>query len=301
MSNQLTEVKKFLNDGKDLKQTVADNYIEMIMRKYPDIQTSSLINHINLVNYTGANPFNGQVHFVAFFDKRLNCRVGSTVFSYRFFEDRANQTGEFKNCTCEIGKAEYFDPNKGEDITTLRAVATAYRKDREPVEFVAWYPEFKDTTKPLWRTKPHTMLRKCAIAGALRSAFPETLGNMYIGEEIGDEQQDNEIKIVQNEIDVKTAKEEAIKEEEMLERIKTSKQKAVVVEGLTGMINNKVKGMELPDKVAWMQEHAKVDSVARLKEKTLKELREIFDHLYSIRKEPIVLKDRITTDELPFD
>ena len=49
--------------------------------------------------------------------------------------------------------------------------------------------QYKDG-KPMakWRTSPGLMIRKCAIAAAIREAFPESTSGMYVSEEFGMEE-----------------------------------------------------------------------------------------------------------------
>lgn len=51
--------------------------------------------------------------------------------------------------------------------------------------------QYKDG-KPMakWATSPALMIRKCALAAALREAFPGDVGNMYIPDEMGVDEED---------------------------------------------------------------------------------------------------------------
>jgi hypothetical protein len=67
----------------------------------------------------------------------------------------------------------------------LASTATVYREnkrgDRMPFyATVEWHERAPDDVDgTLWKTKPKTMLGKCATAAALREAFPEALGHLY--------------------------------------------------------------------------------------------------------------------------
>lgn len=65
-----------------------------------------------------------------------------------------------------------------------------YRKDRKiPVEIQVAFDEYvqrKNDGSPnkMWTTKPATMIRKVAVAQAMREAFPSSLNNIYTAEEV---------------------------------------------------------------------------------------------------------------------
>lgn len=54
--------------------------------------------------------------------------------------------------------------------------------DQPVYEEVPLSEYFQDTT--IWRTKKETMIKKCALAAALRIALPEDLGGLYTGDEM---------------------------------------------------------------------------------------------------------------------
>ncbi len=66
----------------------------------------------------------------------------------------------------------------------------AYRKGMEhPVTFRAYLKTFKKYKKngeptDAWKSMPYVMLRKVAIVNALRQAFPDVIGALYIPEEM---------------------------------------------------------------------------------------------------------------------
>ena len=115
---------------------------------------------------------------------------GSVVYSYHFFINQANQTGQLEGIECETNLKDVFDPIKNKVISELVSTATISRKGREPSIFNARWSEFAQRkydgsyTKS-WNEKPYIMLQKCAIANALRWQFPESLSGMFIEEEMG--------------------------------------------------------------------------------------------------------------------
>jgi len=305
MSNQLVEIKKFLATD-DLVCSVQDSYIEMTLKLHPQCKPSAIIEHINAIQLSGANPFKKQVYFTSYFSKKLGYSIGTTVFAYRFFEDQANKTNEFEGCDCLVEVGEYFEPEKGEVAKTLKATATAKRKGRSDVTFVAWYPEFVQkgfNGKPqsVWADKPHTMLRKCAIAGALRSQFPETVGTFLIEEEVNKEFDADAEKIAELQNDVETTAKTVEKEEKMLEDMKERPTKEKLLVAITALCSEITTNMTKDNKVKWMSENLKVDNFGRLKTFKVAELKNIAEKLEKLKSQPIVLDKAITTKDIPFD
>lgn len=67
------------------------------------------------------------------------------------------------------------------------AWAMALREGRRyPVEWVL-LEEYRDERNPQWGTRPQTMIVKCARAAALRRAYPNAFGSIYIPEEMPQE------------------------------------------------------------------------------------------------------------------
>lgn len=92
----------------------------------------------------------------------------------------------------EDGEVIYRDGSfklPGESL--VGGFAEVFRKDRdhsfrEEVSFEEYAGKKKDgSLNSQWAKKPATMIRKVALVHALREAFPGTLGNMYIAEEMG--------------------------------------------------------------------------------------------------------------------
>lgn len=84
---------------------------------------------------------------------------------YDGYESEFTGTGNNLQCTCKV-----------------------YRKDRRvPVKHTAYYSESLQTKKDgtpnkFWKKQPRFMLEKCAIANALKKAFPKNFTGMNFGE-----------------------------------------------------------------------------------------------------------------------
>ena len=196
--SSVVEYSAFLDQkmDKNLRTKVEATYLETLIQNHKGVGLSDVLNHVTKVAMTGANPFLNEVYFSSYFDKRKGKRVGATIFSYRFLMRRAAETGEYGGVTVVCEKGMYLSPSPDgltfTEIETLKAVATVQRSRKVDSVYTAWFPEFAatkidGTLNTFWRTKPQIMLSKCAIASAIRNAFPETMGAFYIQEEMSDE------------------------------------------------------------------------------------------------------------------
>lgn len=276
LTKQVEEIKSYLNtDKNDIQRQVTDNYINMVLRLNPNVRKSDVVDHVNLIQMSGANPFKRQVYFTSYKRKNDSYAQGTTVFSYRFFEDSANKTGEYEGCEHEVGVGEYFDPNTGETVKTLKATATVHRKGRAPLTFTAWYPEYVKTKyggepNSMWKSMPYAMLTKCAIAGALRSQFPETLGSFYVAEEMQFEEPSESI-----ETQYKKVEENSKKLENKISELEGCKTKKPIIEAIQENSHSFLSGLDFEQTEKWMMKNLGVDSMKRLDTYTVSELKEL--------------------------
>jgi phage recombination protein Bet len=108
----------------------------------------------------------------------------------------ATRTGLYvKTLPCEFGPDETANFGQFELTYPKWAQITVVRLDANgtPQEIAGprlmwreYYATRKDSLAPntMWAKKPSFMIEKCAEAGALRRAFPETLGNTYTDDEV---------------------------------------------------------------------------------------------------------------------
>jgi hypothetical protein len=103
------------------------------------------------------------------------------VISYQTLLKRAEENKNFDGYETEV---------KGE-VPNMSATATVYRKDRSyPVKITVNYSEAVKTImdrktgelRPvtMWKNMPEWMLRKVALARALKEAFPNVVGNAEV-------------------------------------------------------------------------------------------------------------------------
>lgn len=132
------------------------------------------------------DPFSRQVYFVKRWDSAKREEVWAIQTSIDGLRSIAERTGKYDG----QDEAEYGKDDHGEF-----AKVRVYRKDWSPGRAavgVAYLAEFiqkkKDgTITAFWSRMPRLMLAKCAEALAIRKAFPEDTGGLYIAEEMSQE------------------------------------------------------------------------------------------------------------------
>ncbi len=133
------------------------------------------------------NPLLRQVHFVKRRDKRQNKDIWSVQVSVDGLRAIAERTGKYD------GQDEPEYERNAEGLIVACRVRV-YRKDwSRPAVGVAYWDEYVQSFdgKPtkFWADMPHVMIAKCAEAIAMRKAFPEDMGGLYVDEEM--QQADN--------------------------------------------------------------------------------------------------------------
>jgi phage recombination protein Bet len=131
---------------------------------------------LNMCKYLKLNPFLKEIYLIKYKDS-----PATFVISYQTLLKRAEENKNFQGYETEV---------KGE-IPNMTATAVVYRKDRSyPVKITVNYSEAVKTvldrqTKELrptnmWKSMPEWMLRKVALARALKEAFPSAIGNAEV-------------------------------------------------------------------------------------------------------------------------
>lgn len=178
----------------DIKKAMDRNFLKILVEANPEMDKKYLIDFIHKSQLTGADPRLNQIYLIP--HKTTNYQTGVTeykgtvMFNYLFYVQLAQQTGQLEDWGCDVFEDAYLDIITGKKRPSWKAVAWVKRKGREKV-FYEW--DFWEIAKldyktgmpsSTWKVSPKFMVRKCAIAGAFRWAFPETLGNFYIAEEM---------------------------------------------------------------------------------------------------------------------
>jgi phage recombination protein Bet len=152
------------------------------------------LDFIHKAQLTGADPRLNQIYLIPHKTKNYDTNdfevKGTVMFNYMFYMQLAQQTGLLEGWGCDVLEDAYLDIITGRKKPSWKAIAWVKRNGREKVLYECdfWEVAKLDYKTGLpssnWKTMPKFMIRKCAIAGAFRWAFPETLGNFYIAEEM---------------------------------------------------------------------------------------------------------------------
>lgn len=172
-----TTIRKYLVSGNG---SVSDEEIMMFM---------------SLCRYQHLNPFLKEVYLV----KYSNSSPASIVTGKDTFTKRARRTKDYAGKkagiivqnpeTGEITEREgtFYLPNE----KIVGGWAKIFIKGYDEPEYVAVsFEEYAGRTKDgelnsNWRTRPGTMIRKCAVVAALRESFPDDFSGLYAPEEMG--------------------------------------------------------------------------------------------------------------------
>lgn len=129
------------------------------------------------------NPLLKQVYFVKRKDKKLNKDVWSVQVSIDGLRAIAERTGAYD------GQDEpEFEYNDAKEIILARVKVYKKGVSRPFVGVARWdeyvQKSYEGNPTKFWADMPYTMLGKCAEALAIRKAFPEDSGGLYVAEEM---------------------------------------------------------------------------------------------------------------------
>jgi phage recombination protein Bet len=160
--------------GQEIKLTGQD-IVEYISTD-SSVTEKEVFTFLNMCKYLKLNPFLKEIYLIKYKDS-----PATFVISYQTLLKRAEENVNFDGYETEV---------KGE-IPNMTATATIYRKDRSyPVKITVNYSEAVKTImdrqtgelRPttMWKNMPEWMLRKVALARALKEAFPNAVGNAQV-------------------------------------------------------------------------------------------------------------------------
>lgn len=206
---------------------------QFITKGNSKITMQEAVNFMQLCRYSELNPFLNEAYLI----KYSNDRPADMVVSKDALMKRANreqtyngyQAGiivEDKEGELKYNKGQFYNKKKE---TLLGGWAKVFRKDIDyPFEIEVSLDEYT-TYKSTWKKMPSNMIRKVALASALREAFPEQLGAMYTEDEPNasdyDELDDKDEVIEETENDLLKDFKKPDEEEKPKEEKKQTKQK----------------------------------------------------------------------------
>lgn len=158
----------------------------------------------NWCAHVGLDPWKRECYLVKFGDEPATQIVSADVYKKRA-ERNPRYQGRKSGVIVIDANGELVDRIGAfvlDDDTIVGGWCKVYVKDYvEPIEDRVSFREYckmKDgKPQAQWRERPATMIHKVACAQALRDAFPNDLGSMYIAEEMGMEEPANNTPIQQ--------------------------------------------------------------------------------------------------------
>jgi phage recombination protein Bet len=185
-SNTLTY--KVGNDEIKLTLATVKNYL--VSGNAEHVTQQELVTYMNLCRYQGLNPWVKECYLI-----KYGNNPATMVISKEAFQKRAEANPNYDGMASGIivGSQNGFEYRNGalalpgEDI--VGGWAEVFRKDRKhPCRVEISFEEYAGRTKDgrlnsQWASKPATMIRKVAIAQALRESFPAALGGLFTEEE----------------------------------------------------------------------------------------------------------------------
>lgn len=160
------------------------------------------------------NPFTREAYLVKYGNQAASIVVGKDAFTRRA-EANPNYKGVKSgvivvNLNKQIENREGTFYLKGREELVGGWARVSFKDDKDEVFNTVSLDEYigrkKDgTIQSMWANKPATMIRKVALVQALRDAFPNSLSQMYVAEEV----QIDESELPLHEVDIKEEQRQA--------------------------------------------------------------------------------------------
>lgn len=193
----IEKINNVFSMNKDVQISLAENYFYELAKKHPQMEQSEFLDYVHKCILFQADPRKKEIYLIprkqSYKDHDNvwhNKIVATVVVSYQFFIKKAQRTMDLDGFSLDTKVEQYFDINTMKDGKTLVSTCSVKRKSMSGIiSYTARFPEFaiKDRNGKLtdmWRNKPYLMLEKCALANAMRQAFPEDMMGVYVTEEI---------------------------------------------------------------------------------------------------------------------
>lgn len=202
--NAVEKVTKIQTDSGEI--TLSSKIVrDYLVSGNGDVTNQELKLFIGLCSGQRLNPFIREAYLIKF-----GSQPAQMVVSKDVYQKRANKNPNYDGKKAGVviinlnGSVEYREGAlviEGEKL--IGGWCEVYKKnakvpERIEVSFDEYVGKKKDgSINSQWATKPATMIRKVAIAQALREAFTEEFQGMYTAEEMGINENDLDVKPVQ--------------------------------------------------------------------------------------------------------
>jgi phage recombination protein Bet len=175
MTDNTTDMVVFKYNGVEITEAQKRTFVGFISRQEPTEE--ELMLHFHFCAAKGVHPLDRTIYFT----KRSGQYVPITSIDY--MRMRAESSESYAGSDDAVFKGETRYADKKVPASATVTVWKFVKGQRCPFTATAIFSEYVNSTNPLWKTKPHVMLSKCAEALALRKAFPGQVQGLYVSEE----------------------------------------------------------------------------------------------------------------------
>ena len=173
-------IKVSYKDNRGQKIVLTDDEVRKYISTDPNVTEKEVFMFLQISKYLQLNPFLHEIYLV-----KYTGSPAQYIVSYQALLERAEANPNFDGYETFI---------EGNEIPEIKAIAKIYRKDRShPTVVEVKYKEAVKITRDkrtgemrpmsMWKNMPTWMLRKVALARALKEAFPTAMGNATVGAE----------------------------------------------------------------------------------------------------------------------
>jgi len=174
-----------------LSVAIVRNFIAQKTRSGAEASDADCMKFVMLCKVRGLDPWQGDAYLQGY--DSSNGPTFTLITAHQAFLKRAEINKSFDGmqsgvvCTDEDGNLlEYEGDLVLQGHTLVGGWARVFFKNRSRPMFKRLKLASYDKGFSRWKVDPAGMIVKCAEADALRSAFPNTLGGMYLEAELGD-------------------------------------------------------------------------------------------------------------------
>lgn len=182
-------------NGMEVKLTPAIVRNYLVSGNKENVTFEELAMFINLCKFQHLNPWLKEAYCIKYGSQPATVVIGKEAFMKRA-ENNPQYDGLQSGVIVENNETSEIAYRNGtvalpNEETIIGGWAEVYRKDMShPFRVEVSFDEYCGRTKDgqpnsQWKAKPGTMIRKVAVVQALREAFPNSMGGMYVAEEQG--------------------------------------------------------------------------------------------------------------------
>lgn len=210
----MADIVKYEANGQQVELSVA-TVKQYLVSGGGNVSNQEVMMFMKLCQGQKLNPFTREAYLVKYGNQSASIVVGKDAFTRRA-EANPNYKGVKSgvivvNLNKQIENREGTFYLKGREELVGGWARVSFKDNKDEVFNTVSLDEYigrkKDgSIQSMWATKPATMIRKVALVQALRDAFPNSLSQMYVAEEV----QVDESELPVHEVDVKEEQRQAV-------------------------------------------------------------------------------------------